>query len=294
MARIASVATARPARSGRRLATALVAVAAAAGSALGVAGTASAATVPTTVASSAASTPSYTTPTTVAMENQFLTLLNARRTANGDVPMTMSSDLVALSRTWSEKMATGVGLAHDPNLATEIQNWEVAGQNVGVGTDVPTLDNAFWMSPLHRQNELYPTFTQVGIGVVIDSTNQVWVTFDFRQPLVTTPAPVAPVANPAPKAVATTSPASLTIAVTRHATKLTVRGTVESASHPLAGRTVDVQRKSATGWRTVRVLHTNTQGQIRTTIGSRGRVGLRLILVGSGHSVAGHSRVVTR
>jgi uncharacterized protein YkwD len=189
MARIASVATVRPARSGRRLATALVAIAAAAGSALGVAGTASAATVPATahvtVASSAASTPSYTTPTTIAMESQFLSLLNAHRVANHDKPLTMSSDLVVLSRMWSEKMATSVGLAHDPNLATEIQNWEVAGQNVGVGTDVPTLDNAFWMSPLHRQNELYKTFTQVGIGVVIDSKGQIWVTFDFRQPLVT-------------------------------------------------------------------------------------------------------------
>jgi len=207
---IARTTAGRPAtvsRTLRRLTNTALVVAVGAGTALGAAVPASAATtVPAahgnraaaTVAASAAAVP-----TTAQLEAQFLTLLNRHRTDARLSPVTVSPDLVRVARSWSSSMAGSGDLAHDPDLASLVTNWQVVGENVGDGTDVRTLDDAFWNSPGHRENELYPTFTDVGIGVVVKA-GTVWVTLDFRQELN----PSAPAAAPSdPGAAAKTAAA---------------------------------------------------------------------------------------
>jgi len=190
---IAQSAAGRPAKASRtlrRLTSTAVAVAVGAGTALGAAVPASAAT--TAPAAHGTRAAAAAAPTTAQLEAQFLTLLNRHRTDAKLKPVTVSSDLVSIARSWSSTMAGSSNLAHDPDLANLVTNWQVVGENVGDGTDVRTLDDAFWASPGHRENELYPTFTDVGIGVVVKA-GTVWVTFDFRQELH----PSAPAAAPA-------------------------------------------------------------------------------------------------
>ena len=74
-------------------------------------------------------------------------------------------------------------LVHDPNLAAKtaavVPRWSRAGENIGVGSDVVGLHNAFYNSASHRANML-GAYNQVGVGVVLDR-GTIWVTFRFAQ-----------------------------------------------------------------------------------------------------------------
>jgi len=214
---IAQSAAGRPAKASRtlrRLTSTAVAVAVGAGTALGAAVPASAATT-APAAHGIRPTAAAAAPTTAQLEGQFLALLNRHRTDAKLEPVTVSSDLVTIARSWSSTMAGSGNLAHDPDLANLVTNWQVVGENVGDGTDVRTLDDAFWASPGHRENELYPTFTDVGIGVVVKA-GTVWVTFDFRQELNPS-APAAAPADPGAAAKAAAAKAAKKVAAARAA-----------------------------------------------------------------------------
>lgn len=171
------------------------------------------------------------------MEAQFVAKMNAARQANGLRPYTVSSDLTSVARQHSNAMASQSRLYHNPSLTSQVQNWQAVGENVGDGPTVDDIHTAFMHSPEHRANILDHDFTQVGVGVTVDSSGQVWVTEDFRQPMhsTTTAAPAThtstptvthhysstpartvtphvasrPAAKPVRHAVATTSPAVL-------------------------------------------------------------------------------------
>lgn len=237
---IARTATGRPAtvsRTLRRLTNTALVVAVGAGTALGAAVPASAATtVPAahgnrsaaTVAASAAAVP-----TTAQLEAQFLTLLNRHRTDARLSPVTVSPDLVRVARSWSSSMAGSGDLAHDPDLASLVTNWQVVGENVGDGTDVRTLDDAFWNSPGHRENELYPTFTDVGIGVVVKA-GTVWVTLDFRQEL-----------NPSAPAAAPSDPGAAAKAAKKAAAAKAATAAKAKAAKLLAAKRAAAAKKAA-------------------------------------------------
>jgi uncharacterized protein YkwD len=194
-----------------------------------VAGTVTAIVVPTAALAGTAS-----------MEAQFIADLNAARQANGLSPYSVSSDLTSIARQHSYAMASKGQLYHNPSLTSQVQNWQAVGENVGDGPTVSDIHTAFMHSPEHRANILDHDFTQVGVGVSVDRSGQVWVTEDFRQPMHSTsyraPRPAAthhsttvthhvssftpvraathhavtrPAARPVHRAPATTSPAVL-------------------------------------------------------------------------------------
>jgi uncharacterized protein YkwD len=128
------------------------------------------------------------------MESEFVAKMNAAREANGLRPYAVYSDLTSIARQHSEDMARQQTLYHNPNLTTQVQNWQSVGENVGEGGSVSDIHNAFMQSPEHRANILDHGFTQVGVGVAVDSSGVIWVTEDFRQPMnssatVSAPAP---------------------------------------------------------------------------------------------------------
>lgn len=57
-------------------------------------------------------------------------------------------------------------------------NWTSVGENVGVGSSVDQIHDAFMSSSSHRSNVLGGDFDLVGIGV-ISSGGQLWVTVVF-------------------------------------------------------------------------------------------------------------------
>jgi uncharacterized protein YkwD len=160
------------------------------------------------------------------MEAQFVSKMNAAREANGLRPYTVSSDLTSIARQHSSQMASQGRLYHNPNLTSQVQNWQAVGENVGDGPTVSDIHTAFMNSPEHRANILDHDFTQVGVGVTVDSSGQIWVTEDFRQPMHSTSASSAP----AP------THHSSTPTVTHHYASAPVHHTTQQivASHPAA------------------------------------------------------------
>ena len=146
----------------------------------------------TTVLASVAATVTAVVAPTVAlasnssMESQFIAKMNAAREANGLAPYTVASDLTSIAREHSNAMASQGRLYHNPNLTSQVQNWQAVGENVGDGPTVDDIHSAFMHSPEHRANILDHDYTQVGVGVTVDSSGQIWVTEDFREPMHST------------------------------------------------------------------------------------------------------------
>ena len=79
-------------------------------------------------------------------------------------------------------MASQGNISHNPNLTSQVANWQTVGENVGEGADVATLDTAFWNSPGHRANILDSSYRDVGIGTAY-ADGVLWITVDFRKPM---------------------------------------------------------------------------------------------------------------
>src|SRR5437016_6743950 len=127
---------------------------------------------------------------TASNESRFVSLINYERTsdtkswscgrAGGLNALSVASDLVAVARKHSQQMAAKGTIWHDSSTWNSVSGWSEYGENVGMGPSdisdpVGNLHQAFMNSPEHRQNILYKTFNQVGIGVVI-SNDTMYVT----------------------------------------------------------------------------------------------------------------------
>lgn len=118
-------------------------------------------------------------------EARFVSLINHERTSRGLHSLVVRSDLVAVARRKSDQMAAKGTIWHDSSTWDSVSGWQAYGENVGMGPSdvsdpVGNLHTAFMNSPEHRQNILYKTFNQVGIGVTIKD-NTMYVTEIFVQ-----------------------------------------------------------------------------------------------------------------
>ena len=112
----------------------------------------------------------------------YLARINQERAAHGMGPLTMRTDLNTIAQGWANHMAAANLLSHNPNLATQVRNWQIVGENVGEGPDIASLDNAFWNSPEHRANILTSGYRDVGIATAY-ANGILWITVDFRKPM---------------------------------------------------------------------------------------------------------------
>ena len=135
---------------------------------------------------------------------------NTARVSAGLPALTENAQLDAVAQAWANKLAAAGVLSHNPAVRTQVTNWTVLGENVGMAGDVPIVQNAFMHSPEHKANILDPRYTQMGVGSATSiypscGCPVLWVVVDFRRPATVTTAPVAPKA-PAP--VKTVKPAT--------------------------------------------------------------------------------------
>jgi hypothetical protein len=137
-------------------------------------------------------------------EGQFVSLLNQERAAKGLPKLSVASDLTAVARRHSQRMADGNNLHHNPNLGSDVSGWQKVGENVGRGPSAGAIHQGFMNSPSHAQNILDSDWTQVGVGVVVRD-GQVWVTEVFRLPSGATSQP-APEPKPEPEPATTSEP----------------------------------------------------------------------------------------
>lgn len=177
-----------PHRAGRRgrgrVASAAVAAAVVGGSILaaGVApagATVQSSQVRTALSVTTAQAPLAATPTS---EQTLVKLINTDRVHRGLKAYAVSSALSQVAEAQARRMATQRRLYHNPNLATEVHAWRALGENVAYTSSVTRAHSLLMGSAPHRANLLSRTFTQVGVGVVKDSSGTVWVVEVFRKP----------------------------------------------------------------------------------------------------------------
>lgn len=147
-------------------------------------------------------------------EAGFTADLNHERTNRGLGPLAVASDLVAWARQHSADMAAAGKPYHDPNIQTQVQNWQVLGDNVGSGPNEPSIHTGFMNSQVHRDEILEPRYTEVGVGCYW-AGNVLYVTEVFRLPeraagpvsRAATPARPAPAPRVVTRTVAAPGPA---------------------------------------------------------------------------------------
>jgi hypothetical protein len=125
-------------------------------------------------------------------EAEFLSEINAERRSRGLSTLVASSDLIEVARMWSARMAAEGRIWHDPNIAERVDGWTVLGDNVGRGSSVSAVHQAFMDSPTHEDVILDPRFNEVGVGVVMDGS-LMYVTEVFAR---RSSSPAAPVVAP--------------------------------------------------------------------------------------------------
>lgn len=149
-----------------------------------------------------------TSGTSLAQESCFVSKINAARGSRGS--LAVNSDLVAIARRHSAKMAASGTIYHNGSLSSQAPDgWQSLGENVGMGPSCDVIHDAFMNSSSHRANILDPDFNFVGVGVVIAGDGTMYVTEVFMQkeasqPAQGEPAPTkAPAAAPAPRRTST-------------------------------------------------------------------------------------------
>lgn len=128
------------------------------------------------------------TPPHAASERQFVSLMNASRTAMGRSPLHTSPDVATVARAWARRMASDGDLRHNPHVAEQVPvQWRRWGENVGWASNgahdarssvVSRMHRAFMDSDGHRANILGP-YNQVGVGVAVDGDGTMWATMVF-------------------------------------------------------------------------------------------------------------------
>jgi uncharacterized protein YkwD len=109
----------------------------------------------------------------------FVDSTNDLRAARGLPRMRVSKMLTKLAYHHSVAMARKGKLWHN-DISSATDHWVWLGQNVGVGSSVAALQQAFMDSPPHRANILRRKANLFGVGTYI-SQGRVWVTVNFEQ-----------------------------------------------------------------------------------------------------------------
>ena len=149
-------------------------------------------------------------------EGDFLSRINASRSAAGLPPVSMHSDLVPDARGHSAEMMAAGQIYHSSNLAGVASGWEALAENVGAGPSVDSLHSAFMNSAGHRANIL-GDYNYVGVGVAGEG-DVLWVTVIFMRkgaaPEVTTTTTTTTTTVPATTSTTTTIAAPAAISTT--------------------------------------------------------------------------------
>jgi uncharacterized protein YkwD len=148
-------------------------------------------------------------------ESAFVSRINSLRASKGLSQLQVYGELTSVARNWTERMVGAGQISHNPNLGNEVTaNWTKLGENVGVGSDVDGLMQAFINSPAHYRNLVDPDFNYVGVGVVISSDGRMYTTHNFMKLAGGGGGGGAPAPAPAPRPRTTRPPSQPRTATT--------------------------------------------------------------------------------
>jgi uncharacterized protein YkwD len=110
-------------------------------------------------------------------------LTNADRAEAGLDPLTLSLHVSRHARRHSRQMAEAGFIFHSTvgqlRRYIEGHKWSIIGENIGSGGSLVSLEEAFMASKPHRENILNPKFKHIGVGVIRDDDDVLWLTIIF-------------------------------------------------------------------------------------------------------------------
>ena len=129
--------------------------------------------------------PSLLTPSPVPfdpaeLEQRFVDRVNEERRARGQRPLEVAPDLRAFARRHSREMRDAGAIFHSRRRERNQIRGPIVGENVGTGSTVGQIHEAFMDSRSHRANILLKGYTNIGVGVVVANTG-IFVTQVFAR-----------------------------------------------------------------------------------------------------------------
>lgn len=137
--------------------------------------------------------PTFPVPTTApgvvflaAAEAEIATSTNQLRVQEDLSPLAADTGLHVFARNCSSRMAEQGQISHS-DLGPLLDDWQVAGENIGVSGDAGDLFDALVESPSHYSIMVDVAYTHLGVGAAIDTESQLWVCEVFTGPIYTPP-----------------------------------------------------------------------------------------------------------
>ena len=132
-------------------------------------------------------------------ENHMTDLVNQHRASHGLGDLHQDPALQMVARRQAQRMVAAGYIYHNPSLAAEaggaVPNWLRVGENVGVGGDVPSVEDAFLNSPPHHAN-IDNQYSVIGLGAMAADDGRLYFTQNFAFQRAAEPA-AAPAPPPA-------------------------------------------------------------------------------------------------
>lgn len=130
--------------------------------------------------------PAAITPEGAGYAQTVLDKVNELRVSKGLKPVTRFVELDNVAQSWTEQMAAGGFLEHNPSFSQSYpQGWSGASENIATTggastTDIGTMMFEMWLnSPGHYKNMVDPDTNAIGIGFALDSKGAWYATQNF-------------------------------------------------------------------------------------------------------------------
>jgi uncharacterized protein YkwD len=101
------------------------------------------------------------------LEQDALARLNQLRVQQGLAPLVRDAQLDRKANAQAVRMARQQALSHSDLKIGVPSGWKTLGENVGMGSDVATVQQALVNSPGHYANMVNGAYTRIGIGTVV-------------------------------------------------------------------------------------------------------------------------------
>ena len=124
----------------------------------------------------------------VALELQMVELINVEREARGIPPLERKSELAAIARTYSRRMAATGKVNHKMDRPVEerikdaLPNSCMFGENVSKHTNIEYSIGDMMASVGHRENLLDTRFEMLGVGIARGDDGFLYFTLEFARP----------------------------------------------------------------------------------------------------------------
>jgi uncharacterized protein YkwD len=117
---------------------------------------------------------------TTRRQDHMVVLTNDDRADRSRAALALDQKLSRYAERHSRRMAKAGHLFHSADLADVLRgrHWSIGGENVGVGSTLSGLEDAFMESRAHRRNILRKGFDHLAVGIV-RSDGTYWVTVIF-------------------------------------------------------------------------------------------------------------------